>query len=54
MPRRRGLIVPIGRWALRRACLDAVTWPEHVGVAVNLSAVQVLSGDLIADLVDHP
>jgi diguanylate cyclase (GGDEF)-like protein len=45
-----GLIVPIGRWALRRACSDAVTWPDHVGVAVNLSAVQVLAGDLIADL----
>jgi diguanylate cyclase (GGDEF)-like protein len=45
-----GLIVPIGRWALRRACEVAATWPEHVGVAVNLSAIQVLSGDLVGDV----
>ncbi len=35
-----GLIVPIGAWALRRACLDASAWPEHVRVAVNVSPVQ--------------
>src|SRR5690606_37425703 len=27
-------------WALRRACADAVGWPETVRVAVNVSAVQ--------------
>lgn len=42
-----GLIVPIGRWALRRACQDALSWPDHIGVAVNLSAAQVVAGDLI-------
>ncbi len=35
-----GLIVPLGEWVLRRACQDAVNWPSHVGLAVNLSAVQ--------------
>jgi diguanylate cyclase (GGDEF)-like protein/PAS domain S-box-containing protein len=35
-----GLIVPIGAFVLRQACMDAVSWPEDLRVAVNLSAVQ--------------
>jgi diguanylate cyclase (GGDEF)-like protein/PAS domain S-box-containing protein len=35
-----GLIVPIGEYVIRQACADAVTWPDHLRVAVNLSAVQ--------------
>jgi diguanylate cyclase (GGDEF)-like protein/PAS domain S-box-containing protein len=35
-----GLIAQIGEWVLRRACMDAVTWPDDVKVAVNLSLVQ--------------
>jgi diguanylate cyclase (GGDEF)-like protein len=35
-----GLIVPIGQWVLHQACKDAATWPEDVGVTVNLSASQ--------------
>jgi diguanylate cyclase (GGDEF)-like protein len=45
-----GLIVPIGEWVLRRACRDAVKWPEHLTVAVNLSPAQFRDGD-IADTV---
>ena len=41
-----GLIVPLGQWILERACADAVTWPEHIRVAVNLSAVQFRKGNL--------
>ncbi len=36
-----GLIVPIGLWVLRTACLRATTWPEHIGIAVNVSPVQL-------------
>jgi EAL domain-containing protein (putative c-di-GMP-specific phosphodiesterase class I) len=43
-----GLIIPIGEWVLRQACRDAATWPEQVGVAVNLSAAQFKRGDLVA------
>ena len=35
-----GLIVPLGDWALREACREAATWPSHLRVAVNVSAVQ--------------
>jgi diguanylate cyclase (GGDEF)-like protein len=41
-----GLIMPLGEWVLRRACEDASQWPEHVKVAVNISAVQFRRGDL--------
>ncbi len=41
------LIGPIGEWVLERACADAVSWPEHVRVAVNLSPVQFRDGDLV-------
>ncbi len=41
-----GLIVPIGEWVLRTACRDAATWPEGVGIAVNLSPIQMLSPHL--------
>lgn len=45
-----GLIVPIGDWVLREACMQAVTWrkaglPELL-MAVNLSAVQFKRGDV--------
>ena len=35
-----GLIGAIGHWVLRRACLDAATWPDGIKVAVNLSPSQ--------------
>ena len=41
-----GLILPIGRWVLERACRDAATWPDGIHVAVNLSAMQFRQGVL--------
>ncbi|MGY8663220.1 EAL domain-containing protein [Bradyrhizobium sp. UFLA05-109] len=35
-----GLIVPIGEWVIRQACMTASRWPKHLHVAVNISAVQ--------------
>ena len=35
-----GMIVPIGEWVLRAACVEAVTWPAEVKLAVNMSLVQ--------------
>jgi diguanylate cyclase (GGDEF)-like protein len=42
-----GLIVRIGEWVLRRACLESVNWPGRLRIAVNLSPVQFRSPDLL-------
>jgi diguanylate cyclase len=41
-----GAILPIGEWVLRRACAEAASWPNPLGIAVNVSRVQLHSGDL--------
>jgi diguanylate cyclase (GGDEF)-like protein/PAS domain S-box-containing protein len=41
-----GLIVPLGEWILQRACSDAASWPAHVKVAINISALQFKKGNL--------
>jgi diguanylate cyclase (GGDEF)-like protein/PAS domain S-box-containing protein len=46
-----GLIVPIGDWVLKQACRDAVTWPNNLTVAVNLSAVQFRNPTLALSVV---
>ncbi len=43
-----GLILSIGRWVLLAACLEAASWPRPYRIAVNVSAVQVQHGNLIA------
>jgi diguanylate cyclase (GGDEF)-like protein len=42
-----GLILPLGEWVLRTACAQAARWPQHVGVAVNLSAAQFKGRNLV-------
>ena len=46
-----GLIVPLGDWVLKQACRDAATWPGHLTVAVNLSAVQFRNPTLALSVV---
>jgi EAL domain-containing protein (putative c-di-GMP-specific phosphodiesterase class I) len=31
-----GLIASIGEWALQQACAEAIGWPEHIKIAVNI------------------
>jgi diguanylate cyclase (GGDEF)-like protein len=45
-----GMIVPIGEWVLRTACIEAATWSADLTIAVNLSPVQFKHGDIIATL----
>jgi EAL domain-containing protein (putative c-di-GMP-specific phosphodiesterase class I) len=45
-----GLIVPLGDWVLRQACLDAAGWSQDVCVAVNLSPVQFKNVSLVSSV----
>jgi diguanylate cyclase (GGDEF)-like protein len=42
-----GLIVEIGNYVLRKACMEAMTWPNDVCVAVNLSPIQFRRGNVV-------
>jgi diguanylate cyclase (GGDEF)-like protein len=42
-----GLITPIGEWVLKRACLEAASWPDDISVAVNLSPAQFKGEHLV-------
>ena len=46
-----GLIIPLGEWALQRACYEAAKWPKSVKVAVNLSPVQFRDRGLALQVV---
>jgi diguanylate cyclase (GGDEF)-like protein len=46
-----GLIVPLGEWVLRTACIQAALWPDDIKVAVNLSPIQVMNENLVATVV---
>ncbi|WP_304560357.1 putative bifunctional diguanylate cyclase/phosphodiesterase [Sphingomonas immobilis] len=35
-----GMIIAIGEWVMHEACRQAVKWPDHVRVAVNVSPLQ--------------
>jgi predicted signal transduction protein with EAL and GGDEF domain len=41
-----GLIVDIGSYVLREACLECAKWPDDVRVAVNMSPIQFRSGNV--------
>ena len=41
-----GLIIPLGEWVLRRACLDGLAWPG-LTVAVNVSPLQFRRADFV-------
>jgi diguanylate cyclase (GGDEF)-like protein/PAS domain S-box-containing protein len=45
-----GLIIPLGKWVLSRACADAASWPGAMKVAVNVSVVQFGSHTLVEDV----
>jgi EAL domain-containing protein (putative c-di-GMP-specific phosphodiesterase class I) len=47
-----GLINALGGLMLRRACVDAASWPDDVRVAVNLSPAQFRIGNLLSVVMD--
>jgi diguanylate cyclase (GGDEF)-like protein len=46
-----GLIIELGEWVLRRACLDAKCWPG-LAIAVNVSPLQFRRADFV-DMVER-
>jgi EAL domain-containing protein (putative c-di-GMP-specific phosphodiesterase class I) len=42
-----GIIAPIGEWVLQTACREAAKWPGARTVAVNVSAIQFASPNLV-------
>jgi diguanylate cyclase (GGDEF)-like protein len=45
-----GLIVDLGRWILRKACMECMKWPEGVRVAVNFSPHQFHQRDIVNEV----
>jgi diguanylate cyclase (GGDEF)-like protein len=45
-----GLIVDLGRWILRKACMECMKWPEAVSVAVNFSPQQFHQRDVLSEV----
>jgi diguanylate cyclase (GGDEF)-like protein len=46
-----GVIVPLGEWVLRTACLEAAGWSVGLRIAVNLSPAQFRSKELVPVVV---
>jgi diguanylate cyclase (GGDEF)-like protein len=45
-----GLIVDLGRWILRKACIECMKWPDGVSVAVNFSPQQFHQRDVLSEV----
>jgi diguanylate cyclase (GGDEF)-like protein len=45
-----GFVITLGRWALRQACAEALTWPARMRVAVNISSIHFRLPDFSADV----
>jgi diguanylate cyclase (GGDEF)-like protein/PAS domain S-box-containing protein len=45
------LIVPIGKWVLRKACQEAMAWPSQIKVNVNVSPEQLIEPDFVSTVV---
>jgi len=46
------LIVPIGTWVMQNACREAMLWPDHVKVNVNVSPEQLVQPDFVESVVE--
>jgi diguanylate cyclase len=47
----RGIIIQLGEWVIRRACLDAVRWGD-LTVACNVSAIQFRQPDFVQSVAN--
>ena len=47
-----GLINEVGQWVFLEACKAAATWPKHIRLAVNVSAIQLLQANILPSVVN--
>src|SRR5207253_1610685 len=45
-------VTDASRFVLQAACAEAATWPDDIGVAVNLSPVQFKNPNLLASVTE--
>src|SRR5579872_4415535 len=45
-----GMIIDLGRWILRKACMECMQWPHPVSVAVNFSPQQFHQRDVLGEI----
>ncbi len=45
------IITAITRFVLETACIDCMAWDTHVGVSVNLSAIDLKNSEIMRDIV---
>jgi len=43
-----GLIIPLSDWVMAQACSEAVRWPKHLFISINLSPAEFKRGNLPA------
>ena len=47
-----GIVADITRFMIRTACRDCATWPEAIGVSVNLSVQDLRNDDIVRTVLD--
>jgi EAL domain-containing protein (putative c-di-GMP-specific phosphodiesterase class I) len=46
-----GIMPRLGQWVLEEACREAASWPSHLSVSVNVSAVQLRDPRFLASVL---
>ena len=46
-----GLIVQLGDWVMREACIEAATWPEDIRIGINVSPIQFSRGNVVNSVI---
>ncbi len=43
---REGIMSQLGRWVMSTACREAINWPDHIRLAINLSPTELVDENL--------
>ncbi|GEO86022.1 MULTISPECIES: putative bifunctional diguanylate cyclase/phosphodiesterase [Alphaproteobacteria] len=47
-----GIVTDITRFMIRKACRDCASWPEEIGVSVNLSVLDLRNDDIVKTVLE--